>query len=101
MPRRVPQELLDAIVAQVAAPDPVRLRNRVALAEIVRETVRHGEDIDAARPAEHAREVVEPTDVEAVVAMSVNELHLLHEGNLARFGLRLSQFRRWSARMGG
>lgn len=80
------------------APDPVRLRNRVALAELVRETVQRGGDIDASQLAEHARAVVEPADVEAVVAMAINELHLLHEGNLARFGLRLSEFRRWSAR---
>ena len=83
------------------APDPVRLRNRAALAEIVRETVRRGGAIDAAQLAEHAREVVEPMDLEPVVAMAINELHLLHEGNLARFGLRLSEFRGWSARRRG
>ncbi len=85
----------------IPAPDPVRLRNRAALAEIVREAVRHGRGIDTAQLAEHAREVVEPDDVRAVVAMAVNELHLLHEGNLARFGLRLSELRAWSTRSSG
>jgi len=30
-----------------------------------------------------------------VIAMALNELHLLHEGNIARFGLRLSEYRAW------
>ena len=79
------------------APDPVRLRNRDALAELVRETVQLGEPIDPARIRKRGREVVQEEDLEAVVAMAVNELHLLHEGNLARFGLRLAELRRWDA----
>jgi len=78
------------------APDPVRLRNRAALAELVRETVQHRETIDAAQLRERGREIVAADDLEAVVAMAINELHLLHDGNLARFGLRLSEFMKWS-----
>jgi len=39
--------------------------------------------------------LVSAADLDAVVAMAVNELHRLHEGNIARFGLRLSELRHW------
>ncbi|MBW2258183.1 MAG: Fic family protein, partial [Deltaproteobacteria bacterium] len=42
------------------------------------------------------REIVDAADLDAVVAMAMNELHRLHEGNIARFGLRLSEFGAWS-----
>lgn len=77
------------------APDPLRLRYRNEVAEIVRETVRLGEPIDTGAVRTYGRELVQPVDLDAVVAMAVNELHRLHEGNIARFGLRLSEFRAW------
>lgn len=78
------------------APDPLRLRHRATLAEIVRETVRQRSGIDPARLRDLARETVDAADLDAVVAMAINELHRLHEGNIARFGLRLSEFRAWA-----
>lgn len=76
-------------------PDPLRLRYRAELAEIVRDTVRDGDPIDAARLRGRAAGVVEAGDLDTVIAMAINELHLLHEGGIARFGLRLSEFREW------
>ena len=55
-------------------PDPLRLRHREAL-----------------------RALVDPVDVEPVVALTINELHQLHQGNIARYRLRPSQFRDWLA----
>ncbi len=78
------------------APNPLRLRYRAALAEMVRETVRRGEAIEAPPLRELGRGIVDPSDLEAVVAMAINELHRLHEGNVARFGLRLAELRAWS-----
>lgn len=78
------------------APDPLRLRYRAELTEVVRETVRGGEAIEPARLRAHARELVEAPDLDAFVSMALNELHRLHEGSIARFGLRLGEFRRWS-----
>ena len=78
------------------APDPLRLRYRVALAEMVRETVRRGDPIEVTRLHELGREIVDFDDLDAVVAMAINELHRLHEGNIARFGLRLRELRNWS-----
>ena len=55
-------------------PDPLRLRHREVL-----------------------RALVDPVDVEPVVALTINELHQLHQGNIARYRLRPSQFRDWLA----
>jgi len=79
----------------VPAPDPLRLRDRNELGEIVRETVRCGDALDIGAVRARARELVSAADLDAVVAMAVNELHRLHEGNIARFGLRLSELRHW------
>jgi hypothetical protein len=35
--------------------------------------------------------------VDDVMALLINELHQLHEGNIARYRLRPSQFREWFA----
>ena len=78
------------------APDPLRLRYRAELAEMVRETVRNGDQIDTPQLRELGRTIVAPADLDAVVAMALNELHRLHEGSIARFGLRLSEFRVWA-----
>ena len=78
------------------APDPLRLRYRAELSEVVRETVRGGEAIEPDRLRDRAGELVEETDLEVFVAMALNELHRLHDGNIVRFGLRLGEFRRWS-----
>lgn len=80
------------------APDPVRLRHRAVLAELVRDTVRDDDPIEPGRLRGRARPLVPAEDLDAVVAMAVNELHQLHEGNIVRFGLRLSDLRAWSVR---
>lgn len=77
-------------------PDPLRLRYRVELAEMVRESVRTGDPIDASRLRERGRAIVAPEDLDAIVALAINELCRLHEGNIARFGLRLGEFRSWA-----
>ena len=76
-------------------PDPLRLRYRAELTEIVRDTVRDGDPIAPGRLRARAAPIVEAGDLAAVIAMAINELHLLHEGSIARFGLRLSEFRQW------
>ncbi len=39
--------------------------------------------------------MVPAEDLEEFIAMAISELSGLHEGNLARYRLRLSEFRRW------
>jgi len=41
---------------------------------------------------------VDAEDLEDFVAMAISELSGLHEDNLARYRLRLGEFRRWRGR---
>jgi len=45
-----------------------------------------------------AAPTVAPDDLEQMIAIVLAELHSLHEGALARFRLRPSEFRRWRGR---
>lgn len=79
-------------------PDPLRLRNREQLTEVVSTIVRDDAPIDEARIRELATQIVPPEDLDEFIAMVISELSGLHEGNLARYRLRLSEFRRWRGR---
>ena len=76
-------------------PDPLRLRSREELTEVVSTIVRDDAPFDEARIREIATPIVAPADLEEFIAMAISELSGLHEGNLARYRLRLSEFRRW------
>lgn len=81
------------------APDPLRLRHRevvrAVILDIVSSDIRRN-DVNSIRNRVNA--LVDPEDVEPVVALIFNELHQLHEGNIARYRLRPSAFRAWIAR---
>lgn len=80
------------------APDPLRLRHRDVVRVLVSEMVADGirrDDLAAIRQRVSA--LADPDDVEDVIALTVNELHQLHEGNIARYRLRPSQYRAWQA----
>jgi Fic family protein len=79
-------------------PDPLRLRNREQLIEVVSSIVRDDAPIEDARIRALATPIVAPADLEEFIAMVFSELHGLHEGNLARYRLRRSEFQRWHAR---
>jgi hypothetical protein len=79
-------------------PDPLRIRNREQLIEIVSTIVRDDLAIDENTIRALAAPIADPDDLEQVIAMAISELHGLHEGNLARFRLRLSELRRWRGR---
>jgi fido (protein-threonine AMPylation protein) len=76
-------------------PDPFRLKYRTALTEVVGETVRQRLPGDARRIETLAKPLVEPEDLNRFVALALAELHGLHEGNIARFRIRPSEFRLW------
>jgi hypothetical protein len=80
------------------APDPLRLRYRSQVREAVRGVVLSAGDIDDAALRAALAPGVDAADLEALVAITFNELHHLYEGNIARFGLRLSEYERWAAR---
>ena len=81
------------IGAAYPEPDPVRLRNREALISVVSEIVRGRKPISPQLIRELAAPLVTPGDLGEFVAMAFNDLHHLHEGNIARYRLRLPEFR--------
>ena len=76
-------------------PDPLRLRYRDALIHIVGEVVRGGSATTPAIIRQLAATSVPADDMAAFVTMAINELANLHEGNIARYRLRLSEFHDW------
>lgn len=80
------------------APDPLRLRHREVVRVLVSEMVADGirrDDLAAIR--QRVATLADREDVEDVIALTVNELHQLHEGNIARYRLRPSRYRAWLA----
>ena len=97
---RSTQEYL-AIRQTLAEPDPLRLAYRDVIRRSVRDVVRHPDQdpLDAIRLAIGGwAATVEETDRVALEALLVEELRRLHEGTLARYGLRPAEFRSWRER---
>jgi hypothetical protein len=84
-----------AIRETVAEPDPVRQRRREALIAIVSEIVRSQQAPRAATVRTIAADLVPPEDLNRVVELATADLANLHEGNVARYRLRLSEYRAW------
>lgn len=80
-------------------PDPLRLRYRTELREAVRDTVLGDEPPrrEILRAWAEAHEVAR-SDVDAFSELALQLLLALHEGALARYRLRPSEFLRWRAR---
>ena len=94
---RSTQEYL-AIKQDLAEPDPTRLAYRDVIKLIIREVVTStGEDALSVIWQSVAEHVEEPNR-KNVQALIVEELRRLHEGVLARYGLRPSEFAAWKAR---
>lgn len=90
-----PSQQYVAAVQSLGEPDPFRLRYRRHLAEVVGKIV--GERLTASEGevANYASLHIEETDREPFVELALQELDRLHEGNIARYRLRPSQFRAW------
>ncbi len=84
-----------AIRETVAEPDPVRLRQREALIAIVAEIVRGQHTPGEAAVRTLAASLVPAEDLDRVVALAMDDLAHLHEGNVTRYRLRLSEYRAW------
>lgn len=88
---------LGQVQASVGEPDPFRLRYRDQLREVVTRVVR-----ERVTPAaldgwllSYAEERLDAADRLRFVASAQSELVALHEGTLARYGLRPSEFEAW------
>lgn len=91
---RSTQEYL-AIRQDLVQPDPLRLAWRELIKSAVREVVtRPGVDA-VSIVQERVAEAVPESEREAVQALIVEELRRLHEGVLARYGLRPREFQDW------
>jgi hypothetical protein len=93
---RSTQEYL-AIRQELAEPDPLRLAWRDLVKRTVREVVTHPELDPLSCVRRSVAEHVPQEDQPSVQALIVEELRRLHEGVLARYGLRPSEFMAWKA----
>ena len=97
---RSTQEYL-AIKQDLAEPDPLRLTYRDVIKQTVHAVVTHAQDEALTVIAHAVADRVPEPDRAAVQAVIVDELRRLHEGVLARYGLRPSEFAAWKVRVQG
>lgn len=82
-------------------PDALRLRHRELLQQVVGKIVTGGIRRDDTEAIKRLLQPNVPAEgLNEAVALVVNELHQLHEGNIARYRLRPSQFLVWAAAQG-
>jgi len=86
-----------AITQTMAEPDPLRIRYREALILIVQAIVRNRKMPSAQYVLHLADELVPENDQEVFVKMVLEALQHIHEGSVARFRLKLSDFQAWKA----
>ena len=79
----------------VPEPDLFRLAHRQALIEVVGSIVRDGLPSTAEQVGALAASLVDAPELPRFTQIAIEELENLHEGNIARFRLRPSEFRRW------
>ncbi|NOZ11728.1 MAG: Fic family protein [Gammaproteobacteria bacterium] len=86
-----------AVRQSLGEPDPFRLRYRTLVADIVVEIVRGGMDkkTAAAFIKQRAVEDVPQEDQARFIEVVETEVMGLHEGNIARYRLRSSQYQMW------
>lgn len=86
-----------AVRRSLGEPDPFRLRYRTLVADTIVEIVRDGMDKKAATAfiRRSAGESAAKADLARFVEIVETELMSLHEGNIARYRLRPSQYRAW------
>ena len=94
---RSTQEYL-AIKQNLVEPDPMRLRYRETIKRVVRDVVLNAESDTFSQLRKLVIEWVDEADQEEVQALIVDEIRRLHEGVLARYGLRPSEWLAWQQR---
>ena len=91
-----------AVRQLVGEPDPFRMRHRTALREVVGTVVR--KRMNKQQAATHidtwARERIDEPEHPRFCEIAEKTLLGLHEGNLAPYGVRLSEFAAWQERWG-
>lgn len=86
-----------AIKQDLSEPDPLRLAYRDLIKQTVREVVSQPDHAPHAIIRERVLAGAATADREPLEAIIFDELRRLHEGVLARYGLRPSELKRWQA----
>ncbi|WP_246125205.1 Fic family protein [Exilibacterium tricleocarpae] len=94
---RSTQEYL-AIKQDLAEPDPLRLAYRDVIKQVIRDVVKHPNQEALAVIQQNLEQQVAEADRGDIEALVIDELRRLHEGVLARYGLRPSEFVQWKTR---
>lgn len=86
-----------AVRQSLGEPDPFRLHYRALISELVAATVRTRMDKKAATALarQRAAERVPAADQVRILEVVETELMSLHEGNIARYGLRPAEYQAW------
>lgn len=84
-----------AIAGELPEPDPFRLKYRAELREGVARLVRETRATRIEDARSIAGNLVPAEDRDKFVSMLMRELNNMREGNIARYGLRLADFRPW------
>lgn len=85
------------VKASLVDPDPFRLAHRDAIRTVVAAMVRDNEPVEAVRVERRARPLVPDAELGRFVDLLLDDLRHLHEGNVARYGLRPSELAAWTA----
>jgi Fic/DOC family len=76
-------------------PDPFRLKYRTALRDVVGSIIKDGKKPTLGVIRKQARLLIPANDLPRFGEVALQDLQGLHEGNIARYGLRPSEFRAW------
>jgi hypothetical protein len=87
-----------AVCRSLGVPDPFRMRHRELITRVVYEIVqRRMNKIDAVAFIRRNADALSPDQRQRFVEVVETELIGLHEGNIARHGVRLSEYQAWVA----
>jgi hypothetical protein len=84
-----------AITQTIAEPDPLRIKYREQLISGVQRIIRDCKAVSADSINQLTDDLVPEKDREAFHKILTDTLHRLHEGNVARYRLKLSEFQKW------
>jgi hypothetical protein len=84
-----------AVTKTMADPDPLRIRYRETLIRVIQAIVRGLQAPSSENIQQLTHELVPENDRQAFNKIAKDELQRLHEGSVARYRLKLSEFQSW------
>ncbi|MFA5906031.1 MAG: hypothetical protein WC836_19020, partial [Desulfobacula sp.] len=89
-----------AVTQTMAEPDPLRIRYRDILVRAVQTIVRGGLTPSVKNIRHQILDQIPEKDREAVIKILLDALLHLHEGSVARYRLKVSEFQSWKQAQG-